>query len=255
MNMKPKLILCLALVLSGALPSVAQTQFKYEIANGKVTITTYIGDIDAVTVIPETINGLPVASIGGESFGNCYRLTHVTIPGSVTSIGVGAFDGCYGLTNIAIPRSVTSIGFNSVNNYTNESFGRCKNLKAITVDADNPAYSSLDGVLFNKDRTRLIQFPAGRIGSYTIPDGVISIENKAFYGCGGLTAVKIPNTVTSIGDGAFCDCRQLDDIKIPGSVTTIGICIFLGDERLDHFVFPKSVINLGSQKPPPLLLD
>jgi hypothetical protein len=250
-----KLILCLALVLSGALPSVAQTQFKYEIANGKVTITTYTGDGDAVT-IPETINGLPVTAIGGEAFGNYWKLMHVTIPNSVTSIGVGAFHGCWGLTNIAIPRSVTSIGFNSLNtNYTYASFGWCKNLKAITVDADNPAYSTLDGVLFNKDRTKLIQFPAGRTGSYTIPDGVTRIENEAFYGCGGLTAVKIPNTITSIGDSAFCDCRQLGDIKIPSSVITIGTCTFLHDQRLDHFVFPKSVIHLGSQKPPHLPLD
>ena len=252
--MKPKLLLCLALVLSGALSSVAQTQFEYKIANGKVTIGAYFGDGDAIT-IPETISGLPVASIGGQSFGNNYRLTHVTIPNSVTSIGVGAFDGCYGLTNIAIPRNVTSIGFNSVDNYTNESFGRCKNLQAITVDSDNPAYSSLDGVLFNKDRTRLIQFPAGRTGSYTIPRGVIRIENNAFYGCGELTVIKIPNTVTSIGDYAFHECRQLGHINIPSSVTTIGTCIFLHDQRLDHFVFPKSVIHLGSQEPPHLPLD
>jgi len=252
--MNPKFLLCLALVLGGALSGAAQTQFKYEIANGKVTITAYIGDGGAVT-IPETISGLPVTSIGGESFGNNYKLTHVTIPNSVTSIGVGAFDGCSGLTNIAIPRSVTSIGFNSLYNYTNQSFGLCHNLQAITVDADNPAYSSLDGVLFNKDRTTLIQFPAGRIGSYTIPDGVTRIENHAFIGCRGLTAVRIPNTVTSIGNEAFYDCRQLCDIKIPSSVNTIGTCIFLGDDQLDHFVFPKSVINLGSQKPPQIPLD
>jgi hypothetical protein len=231
--------------------SAAQTQFEYETADGKVTITAYIGDGGAVS-IPETINGLPVASIGWLSFGYCHKVTHVTIPNSVTSIGVGAFDGCSGLTNIAIPRTVTSIGFNSMDNYTNESFGSCINLKAITVDADNPAYSSLDGVLFNKDRTTLIQFPAGRTGSYTILHGVTRIETKAFIGCGGLTAVKIPNTVTSIGDYVFYECRQLGDIKIPSSVTTIGTGIFLEDEKLDHFVFPKNIINLGSQKPIPL---
>jgi hypothetical protein len=252
--MKPKLILCLALVLSGALPGAAQTQFPYVTANGKVTIWEYVDDGGAIT-IPDTINGLPVTRIGIACFGNAWKLKHVTIPNSVTSIGVGAFDGCSGLTNIAIPPSVTSIGFNSLDNYTNTSFGRCINLKAITVDADNPAYSSLDGVLFNKVRTTLIQFPAGRTGSYTIPHGVTRIENGAFYGCGGLTAVKIPNSVTSIGDYAFHECRQLGDINIPTSVITIGACIFWGDERFDHFVFPKSVFNLGSQKPPPLPLD
>ena len=91
--MKPKHLLCLSLVLSGALPGAAQTPYTYEIANGKVTITAHNGDVGAVT-IPETINGLPVASIGGQSFGNDWEVNHVTIPNSVTSIGVGAFDGC-----------------------------------------------------------------------------------------------------------------------------------------------------------------
>jgi hypothetical protein len=180
-------------------------------------------------------------------------LTQITIPNTVTNIECYAFDGCSSLTNIVIPRTVTSIGFNPIYNTTNDSFGRCKNLKAITVDTNNPVYSSLDGVLFNKDRTKLIQFPAGRAGSYTVPNGVTCIGNRAFDGCDRLTGVKIPKTVTSIGDNAFMGCPQLRNIKIPSSVTSIGTCIFLYDRNLDHFVFPNGVTNLGSQVPPPPL--
>jgi hypothetical protein len=94
--------------------------------------------------IPRTINGLPVTSIGGNAFSSCTSLTSVTIPNSVTSIGSGAFSGC-------------------------------TSLSAITVEALNSFYSSVDGVLFNKSQTTLIQYPGGKAGSYTIPNSVTSI--------------------------------------------------------------------------------
>ena len=97
---------------------------------------------------------------------------------------------------MTIPASVTSIG--------NGAFADCPSLTSIHVDAANPAYSSTNGVLFDKAQATLLQFPGGLGGSYTIPNSVTSIGDYAFVGC-GLTSVTLPNSVTSIGAGRSKD--------------------------------------------------
>jgi hypothetical protein len=153
-----------------------------------------------------------VTSIGNEAFIRCQGLTSVTIPNSVTSIGNSAFSDCSGLTSVTIPHSVTAIG--------NYAFSRCHNLTAINVDASNPAYSSIDGVLFNKLQDELIQCPTGKTGNYTIPNSVTAIGERAFLYC-ILTSVTIPNSVTALGNNAFSICRGLTSVTIGNSVTTI----------------------------------
>ena len=157
-----------------------------------------------------------VTSIGDWAFYNCTGLTSVTIPDSVTSIGDWAFYNCTGLTSVTIPDSVTSIG--------NYAFYDCTSLTSITVKEGNPNYSSDEyGVLFNKDKTLLIQYPIGNTRtSYTIPDSVTSIGDSAFRYCTSLTSVTIPDSVTSIGYGAFRYCTGLTSVTIPNSVTSIG---------------------------------
>jgi hypothetical protein len=98
----------------------------------------------------------------------------------------------------------------------------CTSLNAIMVDTNNPAYSSVDGVLFNKTRTTLIKCPERKAGSYTIPNSVTSIGESAFAGCTSLTSVTIPNTVTNIGNFAFYSCTGLTNVVIGNSVTSIG---------------------------------
>ena len=117
-----------------------------------------------------------VTSIGDYAFYHCQGLTSVTIPNSVTSIGEYAFSFCQGLTSITIPNSVTYIG--------NRAFYFCLGLTSFNVDSNNPNYDSADGVLFNKNRTTLIQYPFGNTNaSYTIPNSVTSIGNEAFSNC------------------------------------------------------------------------
>jgi autotransporter-associated beta strand protein len=132
------------------------------------------------------------------------------LPG-VTSIGNGAFHSCTGLTSVSIPGSVTSIGSNA--------FGSCTNLLAITVDATNTAYSSLGGVVYNKAMSTLIQYPAGKVGSVSIPASVITIGENAFAGCTRLTSVIIPASVKSIGAYAFFSCTSLSSVFCFGSLT------------------------------------
>ena len=148
------------------------------------------------------------------AFYYCEGLTSITIPVNVKSIGMGAFSGCCGLQTIIIPGSVKTIG--------NGAFSSCAKLTSIHVSAINTNYSAVGGVLYNKDKTILYQFPAGKTGSFDIPNTVTEILGSAFEGCSGLTAITIPNSVTSIGDHAFYWCTALTSVTIPNSVTSIG---------------------------------
>ncbi len=178
-----------------------------------------------------------VTSIGNYTFFEC-GLTGVTIPEGVTSIGSHAFCECWGLRSVTIPSSVTSIG--------DRAFFSCGNLMSISVASDNPNYSSEGGVLFNKDKTALIYYPACKQGAYTIPEGVTSIGDLAFGGCRGLTSVTIPSSVTSIGDYAFHECGGITgEIVIPEGVTSIGNGAFSSCESLTSVTIPSSVTSIG----------
>ena len=156
-----------------------------------------------------------VTSIGNDAFSDCSSLTSITIPDSVTSIGYGAFSNCRSLTSITIPDSVTSIG----NRTGCQAFSWCSSLTNINVSDNNKNYSSIDGVLFNKDKTVIIKYPEGKESkSYKIPNSVTSIGIYAFSDyCSSLTSITIPDSVTSIGEYAFEGCRSLTNITYTGT--------------------------------------
>jgi hypothetical protein len=163
------------------------------------------------------INGY--SSIGIGAFAYATSLTSVTIPTSVTSIGFGAFKLATSLTSITIPTSVTSIG--------SDAFYGATGLVSILVDILNPNYSSLEGVLFNKNKQTIIQFPPCKAGnSYTIPDSVTSIGSSAFAYATSLTSITIPTSLISIDSNAFDYAIGLTSITIPPSVTRIGSSAF-----------------------------
>ena len=201
-----------------------------------------------------------VTSIGSYAFYGCSSLTSVTIPNSVTSIGDYTFYGCSSLTSINIPDSIASIGsyaFRGCSSLTSikipksvvridSSAFSSSGLASITVDSRNLEYSSVDGVLFNKNKTQLVTHPAGKGISYSIPNGVTSISSYAFSGCSSLTSITIPNSVTSIGYCAFEDCSSLTSITIPNNVTSIGYCAFEDCSSLTSVTIPNSVTSIGS---------
>ncbi len=138
-------------------------------------------------VIPATYNGLPV-----------------------TSIGTSAFSGCTNITSIKIPDSVSNIW--------NPIFNDCISLVSIDVDENNAHYVSIDGVVFSKDKTKLVCYPAGKADAeYVIPDGVTTISAYAFRDAVNITSVTVPDSVTYIGISAFLSCENLLFVFYPGT--------------------------------------
>jgi len=221
-----------------------------------VAITKYVGFKQAVR-IPPVINKLPVASIGDYAFAET-GITSVVLPNSVTSIEEGAFTNCKRLASINIPNNVTSIeewAFrdctsltsinipNSVTDIVEGAFLGCTSLTAINVSGDNSRYSSVDGVLFNKSKTILIQFPGGKTGAYAIPNSVTNIWKWAFRYT-GLDGVTIPNSVTSIGSEAFAG-SNITGINLPNSIITIRNGTFDNCIDLASVTIPNSVTSIG----------
>jgi hypothetical protein len=211
-----RLLFLAALVFWGLIQSAA-AQFICVTNNGAITIAGYAGSTPSVT-IPATTNGYPVTTIGNAAFGANITLTSVTIPNSVTNIGAFAFSGS-GLTGITIPGSVIGIG--------QAAFESCDSLTNISVNATNPAYSSLNSVLFDKALNMLIQYPTALTGaSYIIPGSVSTIASDAFYGASGVSSVIIPGTVNGIGNDAFAYCFALDAVYFSGNAPTVGSAAF-----------------------------
>ena len=218
-----------------------------------------------------------VASIGNNAFGSCGNLNSINvatentnycsddgilfnkdkttliqypagktdvkyeIPSGVLTINENAFDGS-NFSELSIPNSVLSI-----NNDILGILGQCKNLAAINVDNENPNYSAVDGVLFNKDKTSLILYPVAKENAtYNIPSSVNTIEKDAFANCNSLNAVNIPDSVTSIGNQAFIMCENLNSVTIPNSVTSIGGGAFFNCTGLHTINIPTGVTSIES---------
>lgn len=281
-NMTAEITMPQSDVIIKAVFDVNPTGYDFSITDNKVTIIKYTGTASDI-VIPYRINGYPVTAIGDGAFNSKIVLTSVEIPGTITSIGINAFYGCTKIENIKLGNGIISIGnaafanCQSLNSITlpdsvvsigNLAFMECKRLKSITIGAgvesiyssafagctalngftvspDNANYASVDEVLYDKQMKTLVHYPAGRIGTYSVLDGVTSIEDEAFKDCTLLTDVYIPVTVTEIGKLAFCECDNLESITIPDSVVSIGDQAFYLCDVLENVWLGNSVKSIG----------
>jgi hypothetical protein len=201
-----------------------------------------------------------VTYIASDAFYGSSNLTEITIPDSVFYLGHSSFAECDGLTSVSLSQNVIHI--------VAGAFRYCRNLTELVVDPENPRYTSIDGVLFDKEITTLMHYPAGNAQSYyeipatvtsidyyafsyssnlktvVIPNSVTSIAQQAFY-CSGLTSIVIPDSVEIIDGSVFYDCSNLTSIVIPDSVTSIGSYAFYGCTSLASVSIPDSVTSIG----------
>lgn len=263
----------------------------------KCSSLTSISTPGAATNPPSIVIPSTVTSLGTFVFAECSSLTSVVIPFGVPSIGTSAFELCTSLTAISIPSSVTAFG--------NDAFRSCSSLlgleistsatttlgtnvfegtiamTSITVNPLNPSFSSEDGVLFNKLKTRLQVYPRGRLGPYVIPSSVTSIRAEAFRFAVGLTSVQIPSSVTEYFNEAFLGCSSLisftvdvgcprfksgtgslysasglslvaypggigGHVVIPSTVTTISVSAFRYNSLLTSVTLPNTIVTVNN---------
>ncbi len=214
-----------------------------------------------------------ITSIGASAFATCRNLKSIDIPNTVKKIGWNAFAGS-GVSEINIPSSVSSIDFPIDNGSfiidDDDNFIELESLMTrINVDSNNTRFSSIDGVLFNKDKTEIVSYPEGRKGDYTIPssvkyinkdafcysnisnifipNSVMIIRECAFYSCTGLKNVIIPNSVTVIEGGAFAECSSLENVTIPKSIEAIGMGAFVWYDEDGEISAVKDIYYEGSE--------
>ena len=183
-------------------------------------------------VIPEGVTAIDDSAFEDSS------LASITLPASIMGIGSRAFSGATALTSITIPAGVISIGDGAFKNTTA--------LTSISVNPANPSYTSIDGMLLNKEVTTLIQYAVAKSAtSITIPAGVTTIGRQAFSGATFLTSITMQTGVTTIEQGAFNGMTSLSDITIPEGVTTIGNQAFGSASALTSVTIPASVTSIG----------
>lgn len=184
----------------------------------------------------ELIMPASVTQIRSLAFQNS-KLSAITIGSGVTTVGSDTFRACHNLVSVVIPESVTSV--------SGTAFSACTSLTSISVAGTNPSYSSFNGVLFDKNREKIVSYPAGMAGAYNMPSGVQIVGAGAFAHCTKLTGINFPPGITTIEGWTFTGCSGLSELVIPNSVTTIGPGAFAYCTGLTGVAIPSSVTSIG----------
>ena len=202
-----------------------------------------------------------VTTVGNSAFYRCKNLKNIEIPEGVTKIDGSAFIFCSSLEQIKLPQSLVSIGSGAFDNCTSlisvelpdnaiissDTFKECKNLSDIVISDTNNNYIVKNGILYNKNMTRILCYPAGiKDTEFSVPDTVKTIGDFAFYGAKVLESINIPDSVTNIGTDAFGECSGLKEVVIPDSVTSMGEAVFYKCTSLEKV---KLSVNITSPNP------
>ena len=179
-----------------------------------------------------------VAKIEGSAFVFCSSLEQIKLPQSLMSIGSGAFDNCTSLISVELPDNAI---------ISSDTFRGCKNLSKIVLSDTNNNYIVKNGILYNKNITRILCYPAGiKDTEFFVPDTVKTIGDFAFYGTKALESINIPDSITNIGTDAFGECSGLKEVVIPDSVTSMGEAVFYKCTSLEKV---KLSVNITSPNP------
>ena len=169
-----------------------------------------------------------VRSVGKNAFSGCTEMEEVELPESLTEMHDGAFTECSSLEEVDIPENVTTI--------ENNVFVDCSSLTTINVEEENTVYTSVEGVLYDSEVETLIVCPAGRTGTFEIPEGITYIESFAF--CSSLlTEITLPEGIIRLEEQVFYRCERLTTITLPASLTEIGNNAFSWCDLLTEIYF------------------
>lgn len=249
---------------------------------------TYIdeGAFEDCTALTSIDLSRKLASIGKRAFQGCKSLVNIYLPDSIRKIEEGAFENCSSLKKIDLPQLLETIkantfaGCSSLKSITipsrttefyRSAWDNCYSLERIDVSENNPKFKSIDGVLFNKDASRIFYFPYNhqnteytipstvtiilnrafefckKLNKLIIPDSVIIIGEDAFYGCSSLQSVKMSSNIRKIGYGAFSMCSALSNIELPDSLKKIEGSAFSHCSSLKAINLPYNIKYLGDQ--------
>ncbi len=236
--------------------------YYYEVIdNGTAVMVTLYDGPGGSVVIPSEIDGRPVTVIGSNTFYLNSGITSVTIPASVKRIETSAIYRCLSVTSLFIPSTVEEIA--------EGAFNECLNIEEYIVDPTSSRYLSEDGVIYDKSKLVLLQYPTGNASTtFTVPDsvsriadrsfmgadqltavtlgdGVFDIGNLAFDGCTGLTSMVIPDEVAAIGEFAFSDCTSVATVTLSASLQTMGMGAFHTCTSLVSVTLPSSLEYVG----------
>ena len=268
---------------TGISASAADSDWNYQNYGSGVKLTLYKGANQANVTIPSKVGGKTVVALGFKAFQNCSKLTTVTVPSTVTIIdgtftsctnlktvkgmanvtefGLMAFYNCKSLTSISLPKKLQKIGSDSfayceklkkisipasVTEIKGNAFAGCDNLTSIQTTSANKKYVSVNGILYDKNKTTLIACPAGKASVSTIQKSITSIGISAFSGCKKLISIAVPSKVKSIGAFAFSNCDSLKTISMPSGVKEIGIDAFDYCDSLTTVSLPNGLTEIKS---------
>ncbi len=232
-----------SLIISEGVTSIGNVAFSRCYALESVSLPSTLQKIgnsafEECQKLKEVIFPSGLLSIGNDAFRKCTSLAGVNIPDSVTDYGQMVFEECSAMPFIRLGKNITGATYNLRGN----DFNDCTSLTSIQVSPENPSYTSVDGVLFNRSKTTLVSYPPARPGThYTIPDTVHTIGYHAVSNCVNLTSVTVPDSVYAIDDGGFDGNEKLQHIDLGNGVRSMGIWALANCTSLESVTLPRKL--------------
>ena len=265
-----------SIILEEGVTSISDSAFSQCAQLESVSFPDTLTEISARAFLncPKLKNvSLPPAlqSIGFSAFARCVSLTEISLPATLTRLDFSAFDECGALTqlnvdsNNSIYSSIDGILYDyackilylvpagrtdtvmlpvTVTDLWGNPFESCSELKGIDVALDNPAFSADSGILYNQEKTELLQVPRGLSGVVSIPNGVSVLPVAAFSKCAGITEITLPGSISTVNTGTFSDCTALKSIHFSEGIATLGGSLFSGCDVLNNLSIPASVTSV-----------